>query len=79
MFSTLFLGDILETHPYFVIPPWCMKPKIMLDLIYLKKNCTCNFISYYENSRQLDYIPGYTYNSRDGNSVVCASFFPIRP
>ena len=36
----------------------------------------CNFISYYENSRQLDYIPVCTYNSRDGNSVVCASFSP---
>ena len=33
-------SDILET-PYFVLPPWCIKPpKIVLDLMHLKKNST---------------------------------------
>ena len=33
--------DILETPSYFVLPPWCIKPpKIVLDLVHLKKDCT---------------------------------------
>ena len=31
------LSDILETPSYFILPPWCIKPKIVLDLVHLKK------------------------------------------
>ena len=31
-------SDILETPSYFILPPWCIKPpKIVLDLVHLKK------------------------------------------
>ena len=34
-------SDILETPSYFVLPPWCITPpKIVLDLVQLKKDCT---------------------------------------
>ena len=37
--SNIDFSDILETPSYFVLPPWCMKPpKIVLDLVHLKKD-----------------------------------------
>ena len=39
--SNIYFSDILETPSYFVLPPWCIKPpKIVLDLVHLKKDCT---------------------------------------
>ena len=39
--SNIEFSDILETPSYFVLPPWCIKPpKIVLDLVHLKKDCT---------------------------------------
>ena len=36
--SNIDFSDILETPSYFVLPPWCIKPpKIVLDLVHLKK------------------------------------------
>ena len=38
--SNINFSDILET-PYFIVPPWCIKPpKIVLDLVHLKKDRT---------------------------------------
>ena len=68
---------ILETPSYFVLPPWCIKPpKIVLDLVHLKKDHTD--ASVYQQlfieirDRYRDHIPVYTDDSRDGNSVACA-------
>ena len=37
--SNIDFSDILETPSYFTLPPWCIKPpKIVLDLVRLKKN-----------------------------------------
>ena len=39
--SSIYFSDILETPSYFVLPPWCIKPpKIVLDLVHLKKDRT---------------------------------------
>ena len=39
--SNIELSDILETSSYFILPPWCIKPpKILLDLVHLKKDRT---------------------------------------
>ena len=39
--SNIELSDILETPSYFILPPWCIKPpKIVLDLVHLKKDRT---------------------------------------
>ena len=39
--SNIELFDILETPSYFILPPWCIElPKIVLDLVYLKKDRT---------------------------------------
>ena len=39
--SNIELSDILETPSYFIVPPWCIKrPKIVLDLVHLKKDQT---------------------------------------
>ena len=72
--SNIELSDILET-------PWCIKPpKIVLDLVHLKKDRTD--ASIYQQlfmeirDRYRDYIPVYTDGSRDGNDVVCATVFP---
>ena len=52
----------------------------MLDLVYLKKNCTD--ASVYEHlfmeirDMYHDHIPVYTHGSRDGNSVASATVFP---
>ena len=79
--SNIELSDILETFSYFIIPPWCIKPpKIVLDLVHLKKDRTD--ASIYQQrlmeirDRYRDYIPVYTDGSRDGNSVACATVFP---
>ena len=73
-------SDILETPLYFVLPLWCVKsPKILLDLVYLKKDSTD--ASVYQQlfmeirDRYRDHIPVYTDGSRDGNDVACATVF----
>ena len=78
--SNIELSDILETPSYFIIPPWCIKPpKIVLDLVHLKKDRTD--ASIYKQlfmeirDRYRDYIPVYTDDSRDGNAVACATVF----
>ena len=72
--SNIDFSDIFET-------PWCIKPpKIVLDLVYLKKDRTD--ASIYQQlfmeirDRYRDYIAVYTDGSRDGNSVACAAVFP---
>ena len=62
--SNIELSDILET-PYFIVPPWCIKhPKIVLDLVHLKKDQTD--ASIYQQlfmeirDRYRDDIPVYT-------------------
>ena len=66
---------------YFISPPWFIKPpKIVLDLVHLKKDRTD--ASIYQQlfleirDRYRDYIHVYTDESRDGNSVACATVFP---
>ena len=73
--SNIELSDILEI-------PWCIKPrKIVLDLVHLKKDRID--ASIYQQlfmeirDRYRDYIPVYTDGSRDGNSVACATVFPL--
>ena len=72
--SNIELSDILETPSYFISPPWCIKPpKIVLELVHLKKEQTD--ASIYQQlfmeirDRYRDYIPVYTDGSRDGNAV----------
>ena len=79
--SNIDFSDILETPSYFILPPWCVKPpKIVLDLVHLKKDRTD--ASIYQQlfleirDKYRDYIPIYTDGSRDGNSVACATVFP---
>ena len=76
--SNIEFSDILETTSYFVLPPWCIKPpKIVLDLVHLKKDCTDAYV--YQQlfmeirDRYRDHIPVYTDGSRDGNYVACAA------
>ena len=73
--SNIDFSDILETPSYFVIPPWCIKqPKIVLDLVHLKKDRT--YASVYQQlfmeirDRYRDHIPVYTDGSRDGPSFT---------
>ena len=75
--SNIEFSDILETPSYFILPPWCVKPpKIVLDLVHLKKDRTD--ASIYQQrfleirDKYCDYIPVYTH----GNSVACATVFP---
>ena len=63
--SNIDFSDILETPSYFVLPPWCIKPpKIVLDLVHLKKDRTD--ASIYQQlfmeirDRYRDHIPVYT-------------------
>ena len=77
----LYFSDILEKPSYFILPPWCIKPrKIVLDLVHLKKDRPD--ASMYQQhfleirDRYRDYIPVYTDGSRDGNYVGCATVFP---
>ena len=61
--------------------PWCIKPpKIVLDLVHLKKGRTDASVykQLFMEIRDwyLDHIPVYTDGSWDGNSVVCATVFP---
>ena len=79
--SNIELSDILETPSYFISPPWCIKPpKIVLELVHLKKDRTD--ASIYQQlfmeiqDRYRDHIPVYTDGSRDGNAVACATVFP---
>ena len=79
--SNIELSDILETPSYFSSPPWCIKsPKIVLELVHLKKDRTD--ASIYQQLfmeirvRYRDHIPVYTDGSRDGNAVACATVFP---
>ena len=46
--------DILETTSYFMLPPWCIRPpKIILDLMHVKKDRTCASSSAFcANTRQ---------------------------
>ena len=64
-----------------MLPPWCIEPpKIVLDLLQLKKDRTD--VSVYQQlfmeirDRYCDYILVYTDGSRDGNAVACATVFP---
>ena len=76
--SNIDFSDILQTPSYFVLPPWCIKtPKIVLDLVHLKKDRT-DASAYQQlfmeiRDRYRDYILVYTDWSRDGNSVACAT------
>ena len=79
--SNIELSDILETPSSFILPPWCIKPpKIVLDLVHLKKDRTD--ASVYQQlfmeirDRYREHIPVYTDGSRDGHSVACATGFP---
>ena len=79
--SNIELSDILETPSYFISPPWCIKPpKIVLELVHLKKDRTD--ASIYQQlfmkirDRYRDNIPVYTDGSRDGNAMACATVFP---
>ena len=79
--SNIDFSDISETPSYLVLPPWCIKPpKIVLDLVHLKKDRTDT--SVYQQlfmeirDRYRDHIPVYTDGSRDGNSVANATGFP---
>ena len=73
--SNIEFSDILETPSYFNLLPWCIKPpKIVLDLVHLKKDRTDASI-YHQlfvkiRDRYLNYIPVYT-----ENSVACATVF----
>ena len=78
--SNLDLSDILETPSYFVLPPWCLKPpKIVLELVHLKKDCTDAHVyqRLFMKKRDMyrDHIPIYADGLRDGN-VACATVFP---
>ena len=71
----------METPSYFVLLPWCIKPpKIVLDLVHVKKDRTYTYV--YQQlfmeirDRYRDHIPVYTDGSRDGNAVACATVFP---
>ena len=82
--SNIELSAILETPSYFISPPWCIKPpKIVLELVHLKKDRTD--ASIYQQlfmeirDRYRDYIPVYTDGSRDGNAVACATVFHQTP
>ena len=79
--SNIDFSDILETPSYFISLTWCIKPpKIVLDLVHLKKDRTD--ASIYQQlfmeirDRYRDYILVYTDGSRDGNYVACATVFP---
>ena len=79
--SNIDFSDILETLSYFVIPPWCIRPpKIVLDMVHLKKDRTDT--SVYQQrfmeirDRYRDYIPVCTDGSRDENVVACVTVFP---
>ena len=75
--SNIERSDILETPSYFILPPWCIKhPKIVLDLVHLKKDRTDASIYLQIRDRYRDYIPVYTDGSQDGNYVACATVFP---
>ena len=76
--SNIDFSDILETPSHFILPSWCIKPpKIVLDLVHLKKDRTDASIHqqlFMEiGDRYRDYILVYTDGSRDGNYVACAS------
>jgi len=79
--SKISFGDIMETPTCFVLPPWYIKPPIILfDLVDLKKDRT-NPLVYKQHfleikNRFSDYIHVYTDGSRDGNTVACAAVFP---
>ena len=55
--SNIEFSDILETPSYFILPPWCIKPpKIVLDLVHLKKRsnrCINIPATFLGNSRQV--------------------------
>ena len=55
--SNIDFSDILETPSYFVLPPWSIKPpKIVLDLVHLKKDRTDASVlsaAFHGNTRQV--------------------------
>ena len=71
--SNIDFSVILETPSFFVLQPWCISPpKILLDLVHLKKDRTD--ASVYQQlfmDRYRDYVPVYTDGSRNGNYVAC--------
>ena len=79
--SNIDFSDIWETPSYFILPPWYIKPpKIVLDLVHLKKDRTDASI-YQQHfleirDRHHNHIPVYTDGSRDRNYLACATVFP---
>ena len=78
--SNIDFSDILETPSYFMLPPWCIKPpKIVLDLVHLKKDRTD--ASVYQQlfmeirDRYRENIPVYTDGSRGVESMWLALRF----
>ena len=78
--SNIDFSDILETPSYFMLPPWCIKPpKIVLDLVHLKKDRTD--ASVYQQlfmeirDRYRENIPVYTDGSRGMESMWLALRF----
>ena len=68
---------VFNCFQHFVLPPRCIKsPKIVLDLMYVKKDLTDASISQQLFTKlqdsYRDYIPIYI----DGNSLACARVFP---
>ena len=80
--SNIDFSDILETPSYFILSPWCIKPpKIVLDLVHLKKKDRTDASIYQQTfleirDRYHDYVPVYTDRSREGNYAACATVFP---
>ena len=64
-----------ELYPYFVLPPWCIKPpRIVLDLCYLSSNISVYeqfFMEIRDNHRY--YFPVYTDGSRN-TELISAVF-----
>ena len=63
-FLTASNTDFLETSSHLIVPPWCIKPpKIVLDLVHLKKDRTDTSIYQQRfleiRDRYRDYIPVY--------------------
>ena len=71
----------METSPYFILQPWCIKPPdIIFDLVHLKKDHT-NALVYRQHfldikNKFCDFILVYTDGSRYDNAVASATVFP---
>ena len=55
--SNIDFSDILETPSYFVLPPWCIKPpKIVLDLVHLKKDRINSYSWKYDSGSVITFL-----------------------